>query len=139
MGYVSAFFVVLLTIYTGAGIHVSRGFSIGPLPNNGIAISLPINGFHLYFFCRSDSTMHNMGVFIGPNGATVTPGDVFDIYHSQPGELTVENSPSRNTLTASEQGVYTCRIPLQSGEEKNINVGIYTIGFTSELHYIHCD
>ena len=37
-------------------------------------------------------------------------------------------------LPASEQGVYTCRIPLQSGEIRDINIGIYPIGFNSESY-----
>ena len=78
--------------------------------------------------------VHNVGMLIGLNGTAITSGDVFDINHPQPGELIVENKHPRNALTPDDQGVYTCRIPLQSGEERNINVGIYTIGFISELH-----
>ena len=124
----------LLTIYAGAGIHVFRGILTGSLPNNGLAISHSSSISRLCLFCRSDSILHNVGMLIGLNGTTVTSGDVFDISHPQPGELRVENKPPRNALTANDQGVYTCRIPLQSGEERNINVGIYIIGFISELH-----
>ena len=122
------------TINAGAGIHVFRGILIGSLPNNGIAISHSSNGSRLCLFCRSDSIMRDVGMLIGPDGTIVTTGDVFDISHPQPGELTVENKHPRNALTPDDQGVYTCRIPLQSGEERNINVGIYIIGFISELY-----
>ena len=131
---------------TGAGVYVFRGASIGgllvpgSLPNNGIVISLvtAASGLYFHFFCRSDSMMNNVGMLIGPNGATVTTGDVFIIAHPQPGELTVENTLSQNILTASDQGVYTCRIPLQSGEIRNINVGVYPSGFNSKclLYFI---
>ena len=126
----------------GAGIHVFRGASTGDLqslPNNGIVISLNTaeGGFYFRFFCRSDSMMNNVGMLIGPNETAVTTGDVFTIAHPQPGELTVENKVPQNVLPASDQGVYTCRIPLQSGKKRNIemsdiNIGIYPSGFNSE-------
>ena len=124
----------------GAGIHVFRGASTGDLqvpgslPNNGIVISLNTveGGVYFHFFCRSDSMMSNVGMLIGPNESAVTTGDIFTIARPQPGELTVENKLSQNVLTANDQGVYTCRIPLQSGEMKDINVGIYPSGFSSK-------
>ena len=135
----------LLAIYTGAGIHVFRGASAGDLqvpgslPNNGIVISLnaaEISEFYIRFFCHSDSMMSNVGMLIGPDGTVVTTGDVFTIAHQQPGELTVENTPSQNVLTASDRGVYTCRIPLQSGEMRDINIGIYPSGFNSKCLFL---
>ena len=135
----------LLAIYAGAGIHVFRGASTGDLqvpgslPNNGIVISLNTAevGVYFRFFCRSDSMMSNVGMLIGPDGTVVPAGDVFTIAHPQPGELTVENKLSQNVLTASDQGVYTCRIPLQIGVKRNIemrdiNVGMYPSGFNSK-------
>ena len=119
-------------IYAGAGIHVFNGTLIGSLPNNGIAIADSGNGFHLRLFCRSDSTAHNVGMLIGLDGAALFSTYVFDIGHPQPGELTVEN---RFPLTANDQGVYTCCIPLQSGEKRNINFGIYSSEFASELYH----
>ena len=139
---------------SGAGIHVFRGAATGDLqvpgslPNNGIVISLNTaeGGFYFRFFCRSDSMMSNVGMLIGPDGTTVATGDVFTVSQPQPGELQVENRLSQNILTASDQGVYTCRIPLQSGELKRIemseiNVGIYPNGFNSKyfiLWDLHC-
>ena len=129
-----------MAISAGAGIHVFRGASTsdlqvsGSLPNNGIVISLNTteDGVYFRFFCRSDSMMSNVGMLIGPDGTTVTTGNVFTIARQQPGELTVENRLSQNVLTASDQGVYTCCIPLQSGEMRDINVGIYPSGFSSK-------
>ena len=74
----------------------------------------------------------NVGMLIGPDGTTVTTGEIFTIARQQPGELTVENILSQNNLTASDQGVYICRIPLQSGEMRDIHVGIYPSGFNSK-------
>ena len=76
--------------------------------------------------------MNNVGMVIGPDGTIVTSGSVFNITHPQPGELIVENTPSQNVLTANDQGVYTCHIPLQSGAMRYINVGIYSSGFNGK-------
>ena len=138
-------YVAILAFYAGAGIQVFRGASTGglqvsgSLPNNGIVISLNTaeNGVYFRFFCRSDSMMSNVGMLIGPDGTTITTGGVFTIAHQQRGELTVENTPSQNVLTARDQGVYTCRIPLQSGETRNINVGVYPSGFNSKCLFLH--
>ena len=81
--------------------------------------------------------MNNVGMLIRPNETAVTTDDVFTIAHPQPGELTVENKLSQNVLTASDQGVYTCCIPLQSGEMRDINVGIYPSGFNSKCPFRH--
>ena len=132
-----------LVIYAGAGVHVFRGASTGDLevpgslPNNGIVISLDTakDGFYFRFICRSDSMMSNVGMLIGPDGTTVTTGDIFTITHPrQPGELRVENTLSQNILTTSDQGVYTCRISFDSGKKRKIemvdvNIGIYPFEF----------
>ena len=84
--------------------------------------------------------VENTGTLIGPDGTIITTGSVFTIAHV-PGDLRVENIPPQNILTASDQGVYTCRIPLQSGEIGEINVGIYPSGFNSKyfiLWDLHC-
>ena len=139
-------YVAILAIYAGAGIHAFRGASTGDLqvpgslPNNGIVISLnkTENGFYFRFFCRSDSMMSNVGMLIGLDGTAITTGGVFTIAHQQRGELTVENKLNQTVLTASVQGVYTCRIPLQSGgETRNINVGVYPSGFNSKCLFLH--
>ena len=81
--------------------------------------------------------MNNVGMLIGPDGTTVTSGDVFTIAHPRPGELRVVNPLSQNILNADDQGVYTCRIPLQSGEMRDINVGIYPSGFNSKCLFLN--
>ena len=86
--------------------------------------------------------MENAGTLIGPDGTIITTGSVFTITHPQLGELRAKNIPPQNILTASDQGVYTCRIPLQSGEIGEINVGIYPSGFNSKyfiLWDLHCN
>ena len=77
--------------------------------------------------------MENVGMLIGLDGRDIRYNDSLEITNPQPGELRVQNIVDvSNNLTSSEQGVYTCRIPLQSGETNEINIGIYPSGFTSE-------
>ena len=78
----------------------------------------------------------NIGKLIGLDGRTVvTTNRYFNIGNPQPGQLSVNNTVDRETpFPASEQGVYTCRIPLESGEQREINIGVYPIGFNSTFH-----
>ena len=131
--------------YAGAGIHVFRGTSTGDLqvpgslPNNGIVISLTTpdgGGRYFRFFCRSDSMMYNVGILIGPDGTTVASGDVIQIEHSEHLQFYVY---AYNVFTANDQGVYSCHIPLQSGENRSINVGIYPSGFSSKCLLLYIE
>ena len=119
----------------GAGIQLFDGNQSYNLPNNGIAgLHNPGSGFRLRIFCGSDSMQENVGQFIGLNGIAITGNSFFAIAHPRPGEVSVDNLVgSQSALTVSEQGVYTCRIPLQSGRVTDINVGLYPTGFNSKL------
>ena len=76
----------------------------------------------------------NVGEIIGLNGNALSSNSFFAIARGQPGEITIANTVgSQSALTASQQGVYTCRIPLQNGVRREINIGIYPSGFNSEL------
>ena len=78
--------------------------------------------------------MPNVGELIGLDRSPITSSSFFDISNSNRGEVDVNNRvDSQDDLTANEQGVYTCRIPLESGEMREINIGIYPFGFTCEF------
>ena len=132
----NTFFFCLLV---DAGIHVFHGLPpLGSQPNNGLVrptdttITNP-DQRHLRFFCRSNSAMRNVGELVGPGGTAITSSDVFEINTGRNGgELEVADLVSSD-VTSSEQGVYTCRIPLQSGVMKEINIGIYPTGFNCEF------
>ena len=95
---------------------------------------MPELGFRLRIYCRSESVLENVGQFIGPDGTNFTDDNIFAIAHLQPGEMTIENIVGvQSALTSSQQGVYTCRMPIQNGEIKNINMGIYPTGFSGTL------
>ena len=127
--------------FIGAGIHVFNGIApTGSQPNNGlvrpvVTTSTDPNTRRLRFFCRTDSTMRNLGELIGLEGTAITTNNVFEITTDSinGGEIEVENFVSSDDVTSSEQGVYTCRIPQQSGEIREINIGIYPTAFNCEF------
>ena len=124
-------------LITDAGVYIFRGSPRGNFPpNNGLVVSdNPAGGdFRFRIFCRSDSMSRNVGEFIGLDGTTaLTSNDFFIISQPQAGELQIESRVgSQNALTGSQQGVYTCRIPLQSGKIREFNVGVYPSRFNSE-------
>ena len=121
----------------GSGIHVFNGAPpTGSQPNNGLVISSnPTTGLRFRFFCRSDSLTLNVGELIGLDDDVITTGTDFIGFETPDngGELRVENSVgSQQVLTADQQGIYTCRIPLQNGTNTSINIGLYPNEFASE-------
>ena len=126
----------VIFIFTGAGIYVFNGASRGSQPNNGLVVSADTeSGYRIRFFCRSDSLTFNVGELIGPDGNAFSGNDYLAFETpGNGGELRIENVVgSEEPLPASEQGVYTCRIPLQSEEIVVINIGVYSIGFNCEF------
>ena len=116
-------------------MHVFQGTPIGSLPSNGLVISNnPESGFRLRIFCRSNSMSENVGQLIGLDGENTSTNNFFAIGRQQPGELSIENRVGfQSSLPTSQQGVYTCHIPLQNRKMWEINFGIYPNGFSSKL------
>ena len=86
------------------------------------------------FSCMSGSKQGGVGLFIGRDGRDITYqfGDPFHVsigntHH--PGLIQVS---VYNTLHTHYQGVYTCRIPDETGSLVDINVGLYRYEFNSE-------
>ena len=134
--------IILSFFFVGAGIHVFNGLSpLGSQPNNSLVRPIDTTSTNpgrrrLRFHCRSNSTMRNVGELIGPGGIAInsSESDVFEISTDRNGgELEVANLVSSDDVTSTEQGVYTCRIPLQSGVMKEINIGIYPNVFNCEF------
>ena len=50
-------------------------------------------------------------------------------YSSHPGSVRIRNC---ETLTADDEGIYTCRIPDETGKEVDVNIGVYQNGFNSK-------
>ena len=128
--------MVVIFIFTGAGFHVFDGTNTGSQPNNGLVVSAnPESGRRIRFFCRSDSLMRYVGELIGLDGNTFTGNDYLAFNTpANGGELKIQNTVGiQQPLPASEQGIYTCQIPLLSGEMVMINIGVYPNGFNCEF------
>ena len=118
----------------GIGLHYSLS---GPVANNSI-VRANSDGSTGVFQCISGSTQPNVGQWIAPDGQelslsadspfTVTIGD-----STNPGYLSTVVT-NGHSLSNVDQGVYSCVLPDESGNEQIIHVGIYLSGFNSEFH-----
>ena len=105
----------------GAGIYVAH--SHVALPNNGIILTgagRRVSGFR----CISGSSRSHVGHLFDINEVDVTVSNLdpfFTLRHS-PGTVQVS---SVRSLRSNEQGIYTCRIPDETGTTVDVNVGIY--------------
>ena len=89
--------------------------------------------------CISGSTSPNVGQWIAPSGQDVTysTSDPFDV------ELGGVNDPgyvdialhSGQFITFSDQGIYSCLIPDETGVTRSLLVGIYLPALTSKSQY----
>ena len=116
----------------------------GVLPNNGIVIAQDVtSGDRISWQCRSGSTMTGVGQLVGLDGDTFNIGEdsgVFSVYAlgyyygGQPGSVRFRNSAYyAPALTADDEGVYSCRIPDETGNGVDVNIGVYRNGFSSEF------
>ena len=124
-------------VSTGAGIYVFTGAQTGSMPNNSLVVAVdPRPGSdeaRLHLLCGSDSMTEGVGTLVGVGGRNFSGGKLFTLDNSQPGEFVLESTAAQDALTTTSQGVYTCRIQLQSGETRDITIGLYMSGFTSEF------
>ena len=109
---------------------------MGSMPNNGLVVSVDPenNGTRLHLLCASDSMAEGVGTLVGVGGRNFNGGNFFTLDNSQPGEFVLKSTTAQDTLTATSQGVYTCCIQLQSGETREITIGLYMSGFNSEFY-----
>ena len=111
----------------------------GVLPNNGIVIARDVtSGNRILFQCRSGSTMTGVGHLVDLDGNTFNIGQnsgVFSVENtgsgSNPGSVHFRNRVGAETLTAAHEGVYSCRIPDETGNVVDVNIGVYRNGFNS--------
>ena len=125
-------------LYVGAGIYANSAHKA--LMNNSL-IKADSNQRLEEFSCLSGSKQGGVGHFIGRDGKDITyiNGDPFHVGIGgirNPGSIQVS---SANTLYATYQGIYTCRIPDETGNLVNINVGLYCYEFNSELLFYSND
>ena len=128
-----------LIFFAGIGIATFAGAPpTGAQPNNGLVISTnpDDNGRRFFFDCRSNSLTPGVGEFIGLDNSPIVEDTDFFNFRSivRGGEISIENVVDSETLLpASQQGVYTCRMPFEGGGEGEINIGVYPNGFSGEL------
>ena len=114
----------------------------GVLPNNGIVIAKDeTSGDHIAIQCRSGSTMTGVGQLVDLDGNTFNIGmsaGVFSVAQlggdsGQPGSVRFQNRVNNeDVLTSDKEGVYSCRIPDETGSNVDVNIGVYRNGFDSE-------
>ena len=112
----------------------------GVLPNNGIGIIRDVStGLRIYWQCRSGSTMTGVGQLVDLDGNTFNIGEdsrVFRVENTrgEPGTVSFQNVIDiEPALGADDEGVYSCRIPDESGAMVDVNIGVYQNGFNSEF------
>ena len=126
----------MLLLSLGAGLYANGARKV--LLNNSI-IKADSNQRLGEFSCMSGSTQGGVGQFIGRDGRDITYqfGDPFYVSIGgvqNPGLIQVS---SYTTLQTSYQGVYTCRIPDETGKFVDINVGFYRYEFNSKPYTCH--
>jgi len=126
----------MLLLSLGAGLYANSAHKA--LMNNSI-IKASSSQRLGEFSCMSGSTQGGVGQFIGRDGRDITYqfGDPFYVSIGgvqNPGLIQVS---SYTTLQTSYQGVYTCRIPDETGKFLDINVGLYRYEFNSKPYMCH--
>ena len=98
------------------------------------------DGLRLY--CVSNSSQSGVGTITTSNEDTLNIGYNEDLWRVQnpgnrPGSLRLQNRIESNIpmlLNISTQGIYTCTIPDDDGNEVILNVGLYPNGFNSKYN-----
>ena len=137
-------------IHAGAGIYVRHSalsYSSQSLPNNSIIVANSSSQYYSYtsrrmsFYCCSNSTSAGIdGTFIGLN--SIAYSGRIRVYRFNSSSLSAgcmylyfdkqRYSYSQNNLEASEQGIYTCRMPDTTGRNIDVSVGIYRESYSGK-------
>ena len=106
---------------------MDNGSPAGVLPDNSI-----VRGGTINFQCRSGSLDTGVGQLVDLDGNTFNIGQnngVFSVASIGPGSIRIQTVTS---LTADDEGVYSCRIPDETGNDVDVNIGVYQNGFNSK-------
>ena len=103
-----------------------------PIPNNGLIVS---GSDGLLMVCASNSSQSGVGMITGLDGNSLSIGTtgVWRVVNPfrRPGVLRLQTISS-SSITAADQGIYTCTIPDNNDNQFTINVGLYPSGFMGE-------
>ena len=98
------------------------------------------DGLRLY--CVSNSSQSGVGTIITSNGDTLNIGYNEDLWRvknpdNRPGFLHLHNKVLSGVpmlLSDSDQGIYTCTIPDDDGNDIILNVGLYPSDFNGKYN-----
>lgn len=118
--------------YVGTGLAIAGS---GSVENNSIVLASNTGRFGK-LFCLSGSLQPHVGAWLAPNGSDITNSttDRLDVNlggEDYPGSISMEVEIGYS-LGSNDQGVYTCTIPDENGEQQYLHVGIYSYGFNGE-------
>lgn len=121
--------------HSGVQMYLFNDESSGLIPNNDVIIT---NNFGQmpHVQCISGSQTPSVGQWISPSGQDITykTTDPFDVVvgdENDPGYLDISLHTGQ-FITYQDQGVYTCRIPDETGTIVSLHVGIYLPALTSK-------
>ena len=112
-------------------------FDPRPIANNGLIVSGD-DGLRLY--CVSNSSQSGVGTITASNGDMFNIGinGIWRVFNldNRPGFLRLQTrtQPTTMLLTISTQGMYTCTIPDDEGNDIILNVGLYPSDFNSKYN-----
>ena len=120
-----------LSYLLGAGIYAHSAHKA--LVNNSL-IKVDSNQLLGEFSCLSGSKQGGVGQFIGRDGQDITYqfDDPFHVSIGNTHHPGLVRVSGYRTLHTHYQGIYTCRIPDETGNLVDINVGLYRYEFNSE-------
>ena len=132
-------------IYVGAGLYVDKrmddsDFDPHPIANNSL-IRSGSDGLRLY--CVSNSSLSGVGTITTNSGSELDTGPTGIWYVVHPSKISgvvrlqnriVSNMPM--LITPSDQGIYTCNVTDDNGNDFIFNVGLYPSDFNGMYSYI---
>ena len=123
--------------HSGVQLYSFDPDNSGPLPNNSVVVTDNF-GQMPRLQCISGSNSPSVGQWIAPSGQDITysTSDSFDVElggMNDPGYMDI-TLQSGQFITFSDQGIYTCLIPDETGVTRSLQVGIYLPALTSKMH-----
>ena len=85
--------------------------------------------------CLSGSTIPSVGQWLSPSGTDLSSvvDDAFEVTVGDsysPGSIVIMSPVGNPPLATTDEGVYTCVIPDETGRDNYLYVGIYLSGFS---------
>ncbi len=124
--------VYLCNSHAGSALYTTGG--AGQLTNSSLIFASSGDRIN-QVRCLSGSLLPNVGQWFSPGGGNLAPiaDDAFEVTVGDsynPGFVALSNPAENPPLAASDEGVYTCVIPDETGVVQYLYVGIYLDGFS---------